>query len=59
MAKKQNDFLYNSIPEFLYEDSGHIRVGVHGDSDVTKEWKKWLDNHLQLIKEKYDINIPE
>jgi len=31
----------DSLPDFLYEDEGEIKVGVHGNSTVTDEWKKW------------------
>jgi len=30
------------LPDFLYEDNGIIRVGVHGDSAVTDEWNDYL-----------------
>ena len=30
-----------SLPDFLYEYEGNIKVGVHGDSVVTDEWNKW------------------
>lgn len=30
-----------SLPDFLYENEGEIRVGVHADDSVTDEWNKW------------------
>ena len=30
------------LPDFLYEDDGIIKVGVHGDSAVTDEWNDYL-----------------
>ena len=30
------------LPDFLYEDDGIIKVGVHGDSSVTDEWNDYL-----------------
>ena len=30
-----------SLPDFLYEYEGNIKVGMHGDSVVTDEWNKW------------------
>jgi hypothetical protein len=30
------------LPDFLYESNGGIKVGVHGDSDVTEEWNEYL-----------------
>jgi|TARA_B110000093_G_C12840983_1_gene355222 hypothetical protein len=30
------------LPDFLYEDDGIIRTGVHGDSAVTDEWNDYL-----------------
>ena len=30
-----------SLPDFLYDDKGNIKVGVHGDSSVTDEWNNW------------------
>tara|TARA_R110001592_G_scaffold62073_1_gene189707 strand:+ start:443 stop:709 length:267 start_codon:yes stop_codon:yes gene_type:complete len=30
------------LPDFLYEDDGIIRAGVHGDSAVTDEWNDYL-----------------
>lgn len=46
MAKylKQQFAIHNvsvSLPDFLYEDEGEIKVGVHGDSSVTDEWNRW------------------
>lgn len=37
------------LPDFLYYDSqtGTIRVGVHGDSDVTDQWNSWLEKIKQ------------
>lgn len=32
----------NLLPDFLYEDHGIIKVGVHGDSAVTDEWNDYL-----------------
>ena len=45
------------LPDFLYEDDGIIRTGVHGDSAVTDEWNDYLkktgncdcDNHIACI----------
>lgn len=31
------------LPSFLYEDGHNIRVGVHGDTNVTDEWQAWLN----------------
>ena len=30
------------LPDFLYEDDGIIKVGVHGDTAVTDEWNDYL-----------------
>ena len=30
------------LPDFLYEDDGIIRTGIHGDSAVTDEWNDYL-----------------
>ena len=30
------------LPDFLYEDNGIIRTGIHGDSAVTDEWNDYL-----------------
>ena len=45
------------LPDFLYEDDGIIRTGIHGDSAVTDEWNDYLkktgncdcDNHIACI----------
>lgn len=32
------------LPSFLYDDGyNNIRVGVHGDTNVTDEWQAWLN----------------
>ena len=33
-----------TLPDFLYEDKGLIRIGYHGDSVVNDEWEEWLKN---------------
>ena len=30
------------LPDFLYDDDGIIKIGVHGDSAVTDEWNDYL-----------------
>ena len=32
----------NELPEFLYNDNGIIRIGYHGDTDVTEMWNEYL-----------------
>lgn len=34
------------LPNFLYEDDGLIKVGVRGDSEVTKEWNDYLNKNI-------------
>jgi len=41
-VKKLNmDDVSVSLPSFLYEDDGEIKVGVRGDSIVTENWRKY------------------
>ena len=30
------------LPEFLYKDGFGIKIGYHGDTDVSKEWNDYL-----------------
>lgn len=30
------------LPDFLYKDSCEIRIGYHGDSEVSEEWEDYL-----------------
>jgi len=36
------------LPEFLYEDSGEVRVGRHGDSSITDEWNAYVNKVKEL-----------
>lgn len=31
-----------TLPNFLYENNGEIRIGFNGDTIVTEEWNSWL-----------------
>ena len=42
-ANELSPHVRSSLPDFLYEDEGEIKVGVHGDSSVTDEWNRWKD----------------
>jgi hypothetical protein len=34
------------LPEFLYiTGEGEVALGMHGDTVVTEEWNKWLEEH--------------
>ena len=35
------------LPDFLYESEGIIRTGEYADSDVTKQWNKYLEKIRQ------------
>jgi hypothetical protein len=50
MLRRLKQFLYDisvSLPEFLYEDDGRIKIGYKGDSDVTDEWNDWKEKHMR------------
>lgn len=36
-----------SLPDFLYESYGEIKIGYHGDSVVTDEWRAWLEGYAR------------
>ena len=36
------DDVMTELPDFLYNDDGIIRIGFHGESDATKEWKDFI-----------------
>lgn len=38
----ENHMNKKELPSFLYEDKGRIRVGVHGDTDVTDRWNNYI-----------------
>ncbi len=49
--ESNQDELLESLPEFLYTNDGEIFIGYHGDTNVTSEYKEWLDK----LKSQYKI----
>ena len=39
VVKSDNELL----PDFLYKDDYGIKIGYHGDTEVSKEWKEYLE----------------
>lgn len=35
-----------TLPKFLYEDEGRIKIGYIGDTDVTDEWNEFKEINL-------------
>ena len=31
------------LPDFLYKDDYGIKIGYHGDTEVSKEWNEYLE----------------
>lgn len=42
------------LPDFLYEDNGSIKIGRHGDTDVTEEWNKYLKS-VESVRSEEEI----
>jgi hypothetical protein len=42
LDKRYNQAI-EELPDFLYKDDGYIKIGRHGDSDVTIEWIDFLN----------------
>jgi hypothetical protein len=42
-AHELGELMPEGLPVFLYEYRGHIRMGRHGDADVTVEWNDYLN----------------
>lgn len=36
------DGVMTELPDFLYKDDDKIRIGFHGDSDATEEWREFI-----------------
>jgi hypothetical protein len=38
----QAEFNGIELPSFLYEDDNEVKIGMHGDSICTDEFKEWI-----------------
>ncbi len=52
--QKEEKEQIEQLPAFLYENGGRLMTGMRGDSDVTQEYK----NYLQSVGKKADTLPP-
>lgn len=46
LEEKIKDLNKVPLPDFLYEDGDVIRIGINGDTDVTKDWNKFVNKYM-------------